>query len=129
MRRSAAHERGKNMRVIARGGLLALVVVAFAVSCGSSSAAHHDDGGSADRPGLTDAGRIACGQSSCGPSEICLVPPCNCVGLADPNCAPPSCVTPTPDAPVSCTPLDGGLSGTFTGAVAGSGRVCYHICL
>ena len=104
-----------------------MLVLAWFAGCSSSSTpARAGDGGVTDGG---DGGQLACGKTVCSASQVCVVPPCDCVSLAEPSCPQPYCVTPTPDASVSCTPLDGGLSGTITAPPATPSRYCYHICI
>jgi hypothetical protein len=122
--------------MINRGGILVLGLLgglgssAVVAGCSSSLATDGGNDGSIDHPLAKDSGTFTCGDAACNSSEVCLVPPCSCITLGDagPVCPAPYCVAPTPDDPVDCTPLDGGLSGTVTSADGGS-RVCYHVCI
>jgi hypothetical protein len=103
--------------------------LAVVVGCGGSHATGGGNDGSTDHSLAKDSGMVTCGGAICSSSEVCLVPPCACVTLGDAaSCPAPYCVAPTPETPLNCTPLDGGLSGTVTSADGGS-RVCYHICI
>jgi hypothetical protein len=105
-------------------------------ACSSASlvsAIDHRDGGLPDAALPTDGRQLACGDAACGPSELCVLPPCSCIvfGDAAPACPDPYCAAPTPATPISCTPLDvdGGIKGTFTSTVDAGSRRCYQICI
>jgi hypothetical protein len=108
-----------------------------------------DDGSDATDAASTDAG-FACGNATCGASQICVYPPCGCLrpiapsdaaACADgsgmdcnqqPSCPPPPyCFTPSPQMSVSCVDEgDGGLAGTLTGPVPNdSTHACYTACI
>lgn len=105
-------------------GLLSIVA-----GCGGSRLTGSDNDASTDHAIVTDSGSVACGEAFCNPSEVCVVPPCDCITLAEPSCPAPNCVTPTPENPVDCAPLDGGVSGPVTSVDGGSSRLYYHVCI
>jgi hypothetical protein len=108
-----------------------LGILAVGVGCASSNAKDGGTDASTDQALAKGGGTFTCGDAACTSSEVCLVPPCSCITVGDAggSCPARYCVAPTPENPVSCTPLDGGgLSGTVTSADGGS-RTCYHICL
>ena|SRR5579863_7312092 len=122
--------------MINRAGFLVLGLLgtlglcAVGAGCASSNAKDGGPDGSADHPIAEAGGTITCGAASCKSSEVCLVPPCACITVGDAGggCPAPYCVAPTPENPVSCTPLDGGLSGTVT-SVDGGSHICFQICI
>ena len=97
------------------------------------SGGDHRDGGLRDGALPTDGRQLACGDAACGPSELCVLPPCSCIvfGDAAPACPGPYCAAPTPATPISCTPVDvdGGITGTFTSTVDAGSRRCYQFCI
>lgn len=113
-----------------------LGILAMVAACSSTnlvSGDGHLDGGSTDRAHVTDAGRLACGDAGCAPSELCVFPPCSCIVFGDAavTCPAPSCAAPTPADPISCTTVDGivGPSETFTSIVDAGSRLCRQDCI
>ena len=97
------------------------------------SGGDHRDGGLRDGALPTDGRQLACGDAACGPSELCVLPPCSCIVFAD---AAPVCPGPLlrrPDAGNSHqlhpSGIDGGLAGTFTSTADASTRLCCQFCL
>ena len=122
-----------------RGGVLDLGILrtlgtlgifAVGLGCGGSNAISGGNDGSTNHPLVKDSGTFTCGDAACNSSEVCLFPPCSCIvkGDAGSVCPPPHCAVPTPENPLPCFPIDGGLSGLVTSPDGGS-RICYELCV
>lgn len=78
-----------------------------------------------------DAGKIACGDAECDPSQLCLYPACGCVAGEGPCTTPPSCVSEESlgtGASVNCYAGDAGCSNVITPVPRACGRVCQWSC-
>ena len=101
----------------------------------------------------TDVGEFACGDATCGPSQICLYPAYGCIGFGLPDSGicpdgteysdasggvcvqsppPPSCVSPAPGTgSFDCSAQDAGATCRTVNAPVPSGcsRICREICV
>ena len=111
----------------------ALAAMAACSSTSLVSGGEHRDGGITDGAARWDSGQLSCGDAACGPSQLCVLPPCSCIVVGDGpvSCPAPYCAAPTAATPISCTPLDvdGGITGTFTSTVDAGSRRCYQLCI
>jgi hypothetical protein len=90
-----------------------------------------DAGGDADADAdATDTAWLSCGDAQCGPSQICLYPPCGCAREAGP-CAPPSCASPPPGSiSLDCSGEEAGAECDNVSVPVPSdcNRTCRSIC-
>jgi hypothetical protein len=110
--------------------------------------------GPAESDSTADGGTFACGTGFCQSTEVCVHPACGCLFQIEPmtdsgscpdgaafaalfdacaaklTCQPPTCWSPNPsEMQLYCSGADASLSGMIDAVPAGSGHVCYGVCI